>query len=101
MELNRKVYYKDLPRTEMLPHTRNAITHAAEVLKLSKQLLEPGGPGTRDYYFVARGPLTGYAVLTAIDIITAAGKTRDIVEPDSKIINLLYHGLKFIEVLLN
>jgi len=99
MELNRRVYHENLTRTEISRHARNSKVHAAEVLKLSKQLLEPGGPGTRDYHFVTRGPLAGYAILAAIDIITAAGTTRDIVEPHSKIMSLLYHGLEFLEVL--
>ncbi|KAK5951058.1 hypothetical protein OHC33_007811 [Knufia fluminis] len=99
MELNRRVYHKSLPREEILRHARNATVHAAEVLKLSKQLLEPGGPNTRDYHFVTRGPLAGYAVHAAIDIVTAAGKTRDVLEPNSKIMNLMYHGLEFLEVL--
>jgi len=99
MELNRKVYHKALAREEIVAHARNASIHAVEVLKLSKQLLEPGGPETRDYQFVIAGPLPSFAVHAAIDILTAAGKTRDILEPESRIMNLLYHGLEFIEVL--
>jgi len=98
MELNRRVYHKNLTQTEILRHAWNAKVHAAEVLKLSKQLLEPGGQGTRDYHFVTRGPLAGYAILAAIDIITAAGTTRDIVEPDSKIMSYsttVWSSLKF------
>jgi len=99
MELNRRVYHKALTTEEIVAHARSASIHAVEVLKLSKQLLEPGGPETRDYQFVIRGPLPSFAVHTAIDILTAAGKTRDILEPESRIMNLLYHGLEFLEVL--
>lgn len=99
IELNRRVYHKALTREEISVLARTAKIHAIEVLKLAKQLLEPGGPETRDYQFVIRGPLPSFAIQAAIDIFTAAGKTRDILEPDSTIMNLLYHGLEFIEVL--
>ena len=102
MELCRNLYHGNLTRQDVLAQASNATQHAVEALKMSTQLLEFGGPAMRDYQDVIAGPLwgpfSGFAIHAAIDILTAAGKTRDILEPDSLIMKLLYHGLEFIKV---
>lgn len=97
MELNRRTYHKPLGREELFSYAKNANIHALETLKLVQQLLKLGGSDTRDYYFATRGPLGGYAVHTAIDILTAAGKAADILAPQSTIMTLMWGGCELLE----
>lgn len=97
MELNRRVYHKPLDSEELFSYAKQANVHALETLKLTQQLLKHGGSDTKDYYFAVRGPLGGYAVHTAIDIITAAGSIADILAPQSSIMTLLWGGCELLE----
>lgn len=99
MELNRRTYHKPLGREELFSYAKNANVHALETLKLVQQLLKLGGSDTRDYYFATRGPLGGYAVHTAIDILTAAGKAADILAPQSTIMTLMWGGCELLELI--
>lgn len=97
MELNRSVYHTPLEEEEKLVYAKNANVHALETLSLTQQLLKQGGSETKDYYFATRGPLGGYAVQTALEIITAAGSIADILAPQSSIMTLMWGGCEFLE----
>lgn len=99
MELNKRVRHEDLSEREILEHAKEANIHAIEVLKLAQQVQEQGGLSTKDASVITRGVLTGYAVHTAIDIITAAGKTADILQPQSRIMSLMWSSSQLLEQL--
>lgn len=99
MELNKRVRHHDLSEKEIIDHAKEANIHAIEVLKLVHQVQEESGLSTRDVSVVTRGVLTGYAIHTAIDIITAAGKTADILQPQSKIMSLMWSSSQLLEQL--
>ncbi|KAK5101203.1 hypothetical protein LTS08_004810, partial [Lithohypha guttulata] len=101
MELNRRVHHGDLSEREIMSHARSANVHAVELLKLAQQIQQRDGYNVRDHTIVTRGVLTGYAIHTAIDIVTAAGKTVDILEPASKIMSLMYSSSQLLEQLTN
>ena len=97
MELNRRIHHKDLTERQIVSHAKNATVHAVEVLRLIQQLKEEGESNTRDYIFVTRGPLAGYVIHSAIDIITAAGKVHDILEPKSMILSMMYRAHEIVD----
>lgn len=97
MELNKRVRHEDLGEKEIIEHAKEANIHAIEVLKLAHQVQEQEELSMRDASVVTKGVLTGYAVLTAIDIITAAGKTADILEPQSRIMSLMWSSSQLLE----
>lgn len=99
MELSRRTYHKPLGREETLSDANTARVHALETLKLVQQLLKHGGSDTKDYYFATRGPLGGYAVYIAIDIITAAGSISDVLAPQSTMMTLMWGGCEFLELI--
>lgn len=101
MELNRRIHHKSLSEAEVLQHAKIANVHAVETLRLAHQVMTRRGSETRDYLYTTRGPLGGFAVLTAIDIITAAGKNGDVLENQSKIMELMYASLNLLETLAN
>lgn len=99
MELNRRVYHKRLSEKELVVLAKHANINAIDTLMFAQQLLQRGGSDTRDYIFVIRGPITGYCLHAAIDIVTAAGRTADILEPRSKMMTLMYNALEVLELL--
>lgn len=98
MELNRRVYHKRLSEKELVSLAKNANIYAIDTLMFAQQLLQRGGTETRDYIFVSRGPLTGYCLHAAIDIVTAAGRTADILQQGSKMMTLMYNALEVLEL---
>ena len=99
MELHRRIYHQALGDKELISCARNATLHALEALKFAQQLYDKGGTDTRDYIFVSRGPLTGFSLHTAVDILTAAGRTADIFGARGGLLSLMYRALEVLEEL--
>ncbi|MCJ1370054.1 hypothetical protein MMC20_001266, partial [Loxospora ochrophaea] len=81
MKLNRHIRHGCLPTSTISHNIREAVRHAQELLDIidtisavdRKKRLTPNAPGQDPLDFSFSTPFAGYAVLAAIDILSAAG----------------------------
>lgn len=99
MELNRYVQHSRLAQHRIIDQIRKAHSHAVKTLEIVQQLIQRGGTETPDYRFALISPLTAYAIFSAVDIMTSLGRRDDVLEHESRTVQLLYSGIELLSQL--
>jgi len=94
MKLNRHARCDRMQSHQVDRNVKRAYDHACKTLDVLKSLAKQDRNGKDDNFgFAVSSPFTGFAVLTAIDILTATGSMADLLNPDSRSIELLAGGI--------
>lgn len=94
MKLNRHARYDRMQPQQIDRNVRCAYDHACKTLDMMKAIAKQnrsvkGG----NFGFAISSPFTGFAILTAMDILTATGSMADLLNPGSRSIELLAGGI--------
>ena len=94
MKLNRYARHDRMQPQHIDRNVKCAYEHACKTLDMMKAIAKrqrsiKGG----NFGFAISSPFTGFALLTAIDILTATGSMADLLNPESRSIELLVGGI--------
>lgn len=102
MTINRHAHHNYLSHDQIHRNARNARTHAIQLLELIHTLQESPSTATPMSYIALECPMAGHTIYLAIDIITAAGTMRSLLEHQSRnlsFIEMVSAGLSALEAL--
>jgi hypothetical protein len=94
MKLNRHARYDRMQPQHIDRNVKSAYEHACKTLDMMNAITKQTRSGkSGNLGFAISSPFTGFAVLTAIDILTATGSLADLLDPSSRTIVLLAGGV--------
>ena len=94
MKLNRHARYDCMEPQQIDRNVKCADEHARKTLDIMKAISKQDRSGKGgNFGFAVSSPFTGFAILTAIDILTATGSFMDLLSPDSRLIPRLAGGI--------
>jgi Fungal specific transcription factor domain len=95
MKLNRHARYDRMQRQHVDRNVKCAYDHACKTLDMMKAITRQNKSGRGgNFGFAVSSPFTGFAILTAVDIITATGSMADLMSENSRSIELLAGGIE-------
>lgn len=94
MKLNRHARYDRMQPQQIDRNVKAAYEHACKTLDMMKAITKQNRGGkSGNFGFAVSSPFTGFAVLTAIDILSATGSMADLLNPEGRTIVLLAGGI--------
>jgi hypothetical protein len=94
MKLNRHGRYDCMQPQHIDRNVKSAYEHACKTLDMMKAIAKQNRGGKSGKFgFAISSPFTGFAILTAMDILTATGSMADLLNPGSRSIELLAGGI--------
>lgn len=95
MKLNRHARYDRMQPQHIDRNVKCAYEHACKTLDMMKAITRQTKSGRGgNFGFAVSSPFTGFAILTAIDILTATGSMVDFMSEHSRSIELLAGGIE-------
>jgi len=95
--LCRYVRHTQMSLVSSVAHVREAYSQAQTLLKLVQQLCNDEVENPSRFRFATSDPIHGFAVLAALDIITAAGTLSVLMDSQSQILSLVSSGLEALD----
>ena len=100
MKLNRYVRYTQMTSEQVTRNIRTAWGHAGLTLELMQDLAKlRRAKKTPPLGFIGSSPFTGFAILSAIDILTSTGTLTDLFDTQSRTMSLTAGSIQFLEEL--
>jgi hypothetical protein len=90
--LHRYVHHSVLTPDTISHHAKAAHEHACMILEIAQQLVSKSNTDIEDYHAATTSAFSGYAIVTAIDVLTAAGLNSDLLENDGRLMRLMMKG---------
>jgi hypothetical protein len=98
---HRYVRYPETGKLPLSEYVRGAYKHAQLLLELVQRLSNHEEKGTPSFRFAMLSPFSGFAIIAALDIITAAGKMADLMSHESQMMSLISSGIEALEGLVD
>lgn len=99
VQLHRYVYHPRLDRGQAAEHAKKAYYHAERTLEMAGQLTNRNYQEIQHYDFAASSPLSGYAILSAVEVLTAAGINTKLLQDQSALLGLLLGSAQLLDSL--
>ena len=95
--LHRYVRYSEIGQTQITEYVREAYNHARMMLGLVQRLSNHEEKESPSFRFAMLSPFSGFAITTALDVITAAGTMADLMSHKSQLMSLISSGIEALE----